>query len=346
MRFLFIILIFSISFSQVQEYVLKDGTKLKGTVLSESETDLVIQTNYGAVTIKKSDILLKEFTVKMLSGDVFNGTKQIETETELHLKTNIGLLKLTKDNIASIDEVGKNLNYGISNNYNSKKEKNFSIGEEQLIDLFFDPTAYTLPQSTFYISGLSFGFGITDKLQVTTKWINYLWGDFNLRVKNQIFLTGNWEKQQALSLGAHYHTQWKPSSFIRESENYDEDMYYRDTHMIEVFGAFTSSNAREGLKGRTSHTFGGNFKHAFYDIPLNFYRIYYGLDVDITSNVKMVSEVFYDPNYTEFWKMMNYDESTENNPIHFDFGFIYAINESFRFGLHFQQPWLAFYWKI
>ena len=37
-------------------------------------------------------------------------------------------------------------------------------GEEQLIDLFFDPTGYTLDKGTLYLSGLSFGFGLSDKL--------------------------------------------------------------------------------------------------------------------------------------------------------------------------------------
>ena len=43
--------IISIGFAETQEYVLKDGTKLKGSVLSESDTDLVVQTNFGSVTI-------------------------------------------------------------------------------------------------------------------------------------------------------------------------------------------------------------------------------------------------------------------------------------------------------
>ena len=29
-----------------------------------------------------------------------------------------------------------------------------------------------------------------------------------------------------------------------------------------------------------------------------------------------------------------------------DFGFVYAFNNNFRFGIHFQQPWLGFYWKF
>lgn len=213
MRFLIIILIFSISFSQLQEYVLKDGTKLKGTVLSESDTDLVVQSSFGAVTIKKSDLILKEYKVKMLSGDVFKGTKQKDTETDIHLLTNIGLLKISKDQIMTIEEAGKISStgyvhnnrprslFGFLNNVSSDKDKNFSLGEEQLTDLFFDPTAYTLSQSTMYLSGFSFGFGLTDKLQVTSKWTSFLVGNLNLRAKYKVFESGNWEKQQAFSIG-------------------------------------------------------------------------------------------------------------------------------------------------
>ena len=448
--FIFCFSIITLCFTQTQEYVLKDGTKLKGTVLSESDTDLVVQTSFGAVTIKKSDLVLKEYKVKMLSGDVFKGTKQKDTDTDIHLLTNIGLLKLSKDNIASIEEIGKiSTNgyvhkrrprslFGFLNNTSAGKNTDFSIGEEQLIDLFFDPTGYTLSQSTLYLSGLSFGFGVTDRFQISSKWASYFWGDMNIRPKFQVFKIGNWEKQQALSIGAHYHTRWMPNKYewqsgsievpvytgdqkwdeecpdefdyycweqtaqkdyetkywgryykmneeinysIRENEPngynennlqfYDhEPTYYvdRDTDenfdfsaMIELFGAYTYSKARSGLKGRISHTIGGNFQYVNNDDPLMFYRIYYGLDVDITPKVKMISEIFYDPNYLEFWQLMEYDdhycygaeclndepvEKPTYNPIHLDFGFVYALNESFRFGVHFQQPFVAFYWKI
>ena len=75
----------------------------------------------------------------------------------------------------------------------------------------------------------------------------------------------------------------------------------------------------------------------------------------------MISEVFYDPYYLELWQWINNQdeycyrdeclseepmENPKNSPIHLDFGFIYALNESFRLGVHFQQPFVAFYWKI
>ena len=40
------------------------------------------------------------------------------------------------------------------------------------------------------------------------------------------------------------------------------------------------------------------------------------------------------------------EKPNDYNPLHLDFGFMYAVNESFRFGIHFQQPFVAFYWKI
>ena len=102
------------------------------------------------------------------------------------------------------------------------------------------------------------------------------------------------------------------------------------------------------------------------------YRIFWGTDVDITPQLKMVGEAFYDPffldlnhrskgecdnpfecifgsNYT--YKTSQNNEITEDDfhslrPIHFDFGFMYAVNEHFRFGIHTQPYIIAFYWKF
>ena len=97
------------------------------------------------------------------------------------------------------------------------------------------------------------------------------------------------------------------------------------------------------------------------DDPIVLSRAYYGLDVDINPKLKMIGELFYDPYFLELWQKFEYvtdDWSTDDfsttevekpddhRPIHLDFGFIYALNESFRFGIHFQQPFVAFYWKF
>jgi len=39
-------------------------------------------------------------------------------------------------------------------------------------------------------------------------------------------------------------------------------------------------------------------------------------------------------------------KSGEYRMVDFDFGFLYAVSETFRVGIHFQEPFLVFYWKF
>jgi hypothetical protein len=83
--------------------------------------------------------------------------------------------------------------------------------------------------------------------------------------------------------------------------------------MFEFFGAYTYSKARAGLKGRISHTLGGNIQFISSDDENRvLYRAYYGLDVDINSKLKMIGELFYDPNYLELWQQIDYDNNYWN----------------------------------
>ena len=135
--------------------------------------------------------------------------------------------------------------------------------------------------------------------------------------------------------------------------------------MLELFSAYTFSKARKGIRGRVSSTVGGSVQ-----IPTNSdiypYRIFGSVDVDITRQLKMVGEVFYDPFFLDLYQRTDFEgpftphhaykvdatnsitKENFNNirPIHFDFGFIYAVNENFRFGIHNQIPIITFYWKF
>ena len=85
------------------------------------------------------------------------------------------------------------------------------------------------------------------------------------------------------------------------------------------------------------------------------------MDININSKLKMIGELFYDPYFIELWQQFEFEtnywdleelsdspvaQPDNYSPIHLDFGFIYALNESFRFGIHFQRPFVAFYWKF
>ena len=430
-----IIFIINAIFAQTgenQSFKFKDGTIINGTVIEENDYTYTIQTKYGSVTVKKNELVQKEYEIKLKSGEIFSGMKLSETETFIQLKTKVGVLNIEKTDILDIKEVGEvsrteslsgpseselyfmNKKSSLFDIFlgSSTPNKNieFALGEERLIDTFFDPTAYVLDDGTLYLSGLSFAFGLSDKLQISSRWVDYFWGNFNIRPKYMLFHKGNWEQESALAVGGHFHTYWRPNKvvfksgnidFIEESwsngstvedttnkyyggyfpigsvikqdgDNYDdnyelevdetEDLSY----MFEFFTAYTFSKARKGMKGRISSTVG-----ALFQVPTDGdwpYRIFGSLDLDITSQLKMVGEVFYDPFFIDliqrndledngpfFAKHAMYEVSdTEvtkdnfksNRPIHFDFGFMYAVNENFRFGIHSQTPIIAFYWKL
>ena len=434
--FITIIFILNAIFAQTgenQSFKLKDGTMINGTVIEENDDTYTIQTKYGSVTVNKNELVQKEYEINLKSGEIFSGMKLSETEKIIQLKTKVGVLNIEKTDILDIKEVGEVsqteslsgpseadlyfmnkksslLDVLFGSSVSGGKDVEFALGEERLIDTFFDPTAYVLDDGTLYLSGLSFAFGLSDKLQISSRWVDYFWGNFNIRPKYMLFHKGNWEQESALAVGGHFHTYWRPNKvvfksgnidFIEESwsngstvedttnkyyggyfpigsvikqdgDNYDdnyelevdetEDLSY----MFEFFTAYTFSKARKGMKGRISSTVG-----ALFQVPTDGdwpYRIFGSLDLDITSQLKMVGEVFYDPFFIDLIQRndlenngpffaehamyevsdteVTKDNFKSNRPIHFDFGFMYAVNENFRFGIHSQTPIIAFYWKL
>ena len=430
-----IIFAFNAIFAQTDEnksFKLKDGTMINGTVIEENDDTYTIQTKYGSVTVKKNELVQKEYEINLNSGETFSGIKLSETETSIQLKTKVGVLDIEKTDILDIKEVGevsqtkslsgpseselyfRNKKSSLLDVFlgssTSNKDIEFALGEERLIDTFFDPTAYVLDDGILYLSGLSFAFGLSDKLQISSKWVDYFWGNFNIRPKYMLFHKGNWEQESALAVGGHFHTYWRPNKVVFKSGNIDfieetwsngstvedttnkyyggyfpigsvikqdgdnyDDNYELEvdetedlSYMVEFFTAYTFSKARKGMKGRISSTVG-----ALFQVPTDGewpYRIFGSLDIDITSQLKMVGEVFYDPFFIDLIQRndleyngpffaqhamyevsdteVTKDNFKSNRPIHFDFGFMYAVNENFRFGIHSQTPIIAFYWKL
>ena len=432
MKFYYAILliIFASLFAQEQTFKLQDGTVIVGSVQEETETTYIIETKYGSVTLNKNELVQTEYEIKLNSGETFSGTKLSETDTSIQLKTKVGVLNIEKTDILDMKESGQvtqagekkagstttsyrrayslsDLLFGTGTRGSSEKDIEFAMGEERLIDTFFDPTAYVLDDGTLYLSGLSFAFGLSDKLQLSSRWFDFFWGNFNIRPKYMLFHKGNWEKESALAIGGHFHTYWRPNKVVWQegtadvcddnsndigngcnaiSKNYGGYFpigatvkgttdYYDDKvldvnqtedldFMLEFFTAYTFSKARKGMRGRVSSTVG-----AFVQIPTNTdvypYRLFGSVDVDITRQLKMVGEVFYDPFFLDLYQRTDFEgpftphyayKVSENSvtkddfnnirPIHFDFGFMYAVNEHFRFGIHNQIPIIAFYWKF
>ena len=426
---LIIILLAGLIFSQSgenQSFKLQDGTVIIGLVTEETEATFIIQTKYGSVTLNKDELVRTEYEIKLKTGEIISGIKLSETDIVIKLDTKLGVLDIEKSDILDIKESGqvtetgekksgKTTSYQRSYSLfdvlfgttsgSSAKDIEFALGEERLIDTFFDPTAYVLDDGTLYLSGLSFAFGLSDKLQLSSRWFDFFWGNFNIRPKYMLFHKGNWEKESALAIGGHFHTYWQPNKVVWKADtvmvcidggdfnNCISDKrhyggyfpigatvkgttdYYDDKvldvnqtedldFMLEFFTAYTFSKARKGMRGRVSSTVG-----AFVQIPTNTdvypYRLFGSVDLDITRQLKMVGEVFYDPFFLDLYQRTDFegpftphyaykvsenpvtkDDFNNIRPIHFDFGFMYAVNEHFRFGIHNQIPIIAFYWKF
>ena len=420
-----IISIFTISFLlSVETFNLKDGSSILGERISEDEDSILVKTSYGDITINKQDLITKDYKVELKSGEKIIGVKIEENNFFIILKTKVfGEVKINKDDILSIQELSKSSlsqsvkpNIVVSKNSrrgllgggvvgvasnligSNDKDLDFTEGEEQLIDLFFDPSAHTLKRSTLYMSGFSFGFGLTDNVQVTTRWNSFFWGDLNLKMKYKLFSKGNWKKQSTLAFGIDYHQRWSTNDKYKwisgQKEYNNKDYYYGgwipatsivsdfnyynddcancdigevqlDTdydYMFELFGAYTFSKSRANLKGQINQTIGlrTTISRTGEDDSWELFpRFYYGAEFDLTPKFKILVLGIYDEHMLEPYQLESpfgpdylplksspISKDDDILPVHFDFGFIYALNNNFRFGIHFQKPWVGFYWKF
>ena len=88
--------------------LLQDGTVLKGEIVSESETEVVLKTAMGELRVKKSLIKMIEqpsrnVTVLLVDGTVLKGEIVSESESDVVLKTLIGELRVERVHIKILE---------------------------------------------------------------------------------------------------------------------------------------------------------------------------------------------------------------------------------------------------
>ncbi|MBU1874947.1 hypothetical protein KJ688_14660 [bacterium] len=396
--------------SDDQIIYLKNGDKITGTIIeTNAQTgDVIVETKYGKLTVNQENILEEVVSIELKSGDKLKGRILSKNDKTTDLLSEYGLLKINNTDIVIIE-------YGLQDKGRkiAAITDKFAQSNERQIDVFYDPTGYTLDKGTLYVSGLSWGFGITDKFQITSKWSGYIVGNFNIRPKLQLFRFGTLEKEHVFAVGGHVHTrnnpdkyEWIEKEYLFEKGHWDESMgqwtstggdtmvYYGAYNKIgtkikvedeemrfnteyneiddpwvntgepeynpyyEVFAAYTFSKARKGNTGRISHTLGAVIsKHPDKDELM--YKAYYAGGIDMRKNLILNYEIYYDPYYVEWWNRadglfgifqenltMQKPEKHYVSPVHFDVGFIYAVTDWLRFGIHFQPYIFGIYMKF
>ena len=358
-------------FAQEKTFHLKSGDTVSGSVKSETDSTYTVVTSFGEIIISKNDIKPEEAFIFLKSGDKLRGIIISESNEGVTVKAQFGEVFVSHDKIERIDfkSMGS-VRRGFSRPGQSE-EGRWYYGDERLIDIYFDPTGYVLEDNVLYLSGLSWGYGLSEKVHITSKWGGYFFGDLNFRPKFMLFKSGDLKSEKAMSVGFHYHMRGLPNKYeLKDSENYDinwdsgdttwygnqeewvrvgskyEDGYY-DSDLFgeemwwEFFGAYTVSNLKESGQGRINHTVGASLtSYPGYNLMP---RAYYAVSADARRRLKLIFEVFWDPYWTN---MLEFNDNLNISDIDFDFGFIYAYSEQFRIGIHFQRPFIAFYYKF
>ncbi|NQU28522.1 MAG: hypothetical protein HQ528_09560, partial [Candidatus Marinimicrobia bacterium] len=223
---LIIIILMSILNGQdIRTINLKSGERITGEIIATDtiKHTISIKTNYGILEINQDQINSEIVTIFLKSGDRLKGTVIAEDKLSIEIESKVGPLTLQKSIIENIDYNLIKSTAGVI-----EPPKKYKLGMDRQIDVFYDPTGYTLKKGVLYISGLSWGFGLSDKLQVTSSWAGYFSGNFNLRPKLRILRVGTLDNEHVLALGAHFHSratvnkyEWIEDSFLFAKGHYD-----------------------------------------------------------------------------------------------------------------------------
>jgi len=395
-----------------KQFHFRDGSVRDGEVISVNDDIVTLKTSSGSFKIPKSEFLDETAEIKNKKGEMFNGVVLGETEEEFVLRTQYGDAVVQKRDISSMKRY-----YGGVLETQTENKKQFYQGQAQLMSIFLDPTAFPLTANTFYVSGLSVGYGLTDRFMMRSVFGSNFSGDLNLHAKMRFYHKKSATKELAASWGAAIHRRYPASSIVGK---YSHAINVENINNIEprifplnemdgetngnpritindvlssgerhlyghAFIVFSSRRTNPSGRGKVGWSAGAKISNAFmsrselinktitldnnvyniswsddpkYKIP---YRIWAGIEYDLRKNLKFLALAWIDNGYKTMsvgrtWEdyigsdgsaILSID-SPRGAPslIDFDFGMQYAVSETFRLGIHFQQPYLDFYWEF
>ena len=372
-----------------------DGSVRDGEIVSIEDGTVAIKTGSGTFNIPADQFLSETAEVKNKKGELFKGVVLGETAEEYIIRTSFGDAVVQKKDIQSM----KRYHGGILDRQSEERRK-FYQSEAQLISVFMDPTAFPLTGNTFYASGLSIGYGLTDRFMITTKFGSDFNNDLNLHPRMRFYHRKSAEKESAAAWGMGIHRKYPSKSVIgkyshainitnsagtttplneMDSLNIDAVAKEDDGRRLyaEIFLVFSSRRVNPTGRGKIGWTLGAKTSNAFvgrdkitkevtadgdsiswsksskYSVP---FRTWLSLEYDLRKDLKFVGSAWVDNGYKTMSFGDTMDDYTDNfsldspggevSMIDFDFGILYAVNDNFRVGLHFQQPYIDFYWEF
>ena len=381
----------------------RDGSVRDGEIISIEKDIVAIKTGSGTFNIPADQFLSETAEVKNKKGELFKGVVLGETAEEYIIRTSFGDAVVQKKDIQSM----KRYHGGILDRQSEERRK-FYQSEAQLLSVFMDPTAFPLTGNTFYVSGLSIGYGLTDRFMITTKFGSDFNNDLNLHPRMRFYHRKSAEKEVAAAWGLGIHRKYPSKSVIgkyshainiidsasvstplnemtKDKVGDDDGLSIDDVALeddgrrlyAEAFLVFSSRRVNPTGRGKIGWTVGAKVSNAFvgrgkivkkltdggdqiewstnskYSVP---FRTWLSLEYDLRKDLKFVGSAWVDNGYKTMAFGDTFDDYTDNfsldspggevSMIDFDFGILYAVNDNFRIGLHFQQPYIDFYWEF
>jgi len=351
----------------IQEIKLKDGSILQGEIIAQDKTTVTLRTSLGVIAVRKRSIDISNVILELDDNSVLVGKLIAQSKDYYSVMTSFAVVKVKRSRVVRLTTkeksrpgpearvVGTNDSGTISRI--GKPSGQFSHTIEPLIDVFFDPTGYTFKKGDLYLSGLSFAVGLSDKTLLSTNLVelsglgiafggsrNRVSVNPNFELKHQLLFKRTAQREWALSTGFMYQM-----SALNGRTNNGVIQRRNASNGTKVYGwrtqaylANTVSWLRDNGQGRISWHMGfrgelnkvnvSNYSELFS------YRFYNGFDVDLNRRIKLIGEVFYDPDYQNVVTRENFWGT--------DVGVMFALSENFRFLLHTQPYFIGVYWRF
>ncbi len=370
-----------------KHFHLVDDNIIYGKIIAVDKMNCAIQTNGDTLKIPKADILAESAIITKKDRTRFSGAVLSETLERIKLRTKYGDISIHKRDIREMDRF-----HGGKKTKMREDRHKFYRGEAQLINTLEDPTAFVLIPQTFYVSGMSVGYGFTDRFMLTTKFGSSFSGDLNIHPKISLYNKEDGVTEHGVTLGIGIHRRYKQrrlvgkySQAIEEKSsgkalnnlNVDMDnvMVNSDDKALynEIYLVYSKRRSLKSGRGKVGYSFGVKTNTLAWDKPeltdeyqwidsQEFtvpFRAWFAFEYDLRKNLKFVSTIWLDNgNKSQTLRQSYQDYFTDNTPfifdchegtysiVDFDFGFLYAVNENLRIGLHFQDPFFEFYWEF
>ena len=408
----------SLEVGMSKRFYMVDGNVIDGTIVSIEEGVCSIKTVDGNLQIPVNEILEESVDLLKKDGARYKGPVIHETLEELVIKSKYGDVSVQKKDIKDLDRY-----QGGRLVPKTEFKKKFYQGEAQLISVFLDPTGFPLEANTFYLSGLSVGYGFTERFMITTKFASNFAGDLNLHPKLRVFHKKTADTEQALSIGIGLHRNYPKSSVLSKYSHYVDvsidsiykgklnkeglDFEIKDGNDIrlaqvsdvidengvyaEFYTVYSSRRKNPTGRGKVGWSVGAKVSNSFGPNPLSLlndlngeltsengetytykwsenrgklpYRVWGSFEYDLRKSLKFVASAWVDNGNQSktFGNTINdflgegegggagfiFDSPLgKETQFDFDFGILYAVNENFRVGVHFQQPYIDIYWKF